>query len=185
MRAYPDYTNIDSYRLRRQQVLTLYGRRALTVQSIKNLYSNRLTVSYIQEYSARELCANKMLLRLDFVLIAEGAFCDIETATLQLLCTTIQIVDCFNLDSQRIQRNRRIRDILVEKVYKYTDEQKQSLFQRIISVSILYTVQKGLRLLFAQRQHACASLKTSNTLVNKTYLTREVLLGKRKPAMNF
>ena len=82
MRAYPDHTNIDSYRLRRRQALTLYSQRALTVQSIKNLYPDRLTVSYMQEHSARELYANKMSLRLDFVSIVEGAFCDIETATL-------------------------------------------------------------------------------------------------------
>jgi hypothetical protein len=89
MRAYPDHTNIDSHRLRKQQASTLHSRRALTVWGIKNLYPDRLTVSYMQGHSARELCANKMSLRLDFVLIAEGAFCDMETATLWPLCTTI------------------------------------------------------------------------------------------------
>jgi hypothetical protein len=124
MRAYPDHTNMDSHRLRRRQASTLHGRRALTVRGIKNLHPDRLTVSHMQGHSARELCADKMSLGPDFVSIAEGAFCDMETATLWPLCTTIQTVDCFDLDSQRIQRNRRTRDVPVEKVYTYTDEWK-------------------------------------------------------------
>jgi hypothetical protein len=124
MRAYPDYTDMDSYKLRRRQASTFQGRRSLKVRGIKNLHPDRLTVSHMHGHSAKELCNDKMSLGPDFVSVAEGLFCDMETATLWPLCATANTGDCFDLEMQKIRTNRRTRDLPPEKIYTYTDEWK-------------------------------------------------------------
>jgi hypothetical protein len=75
-------------------------------------------------YSAKELCEDKMLLGLDFVLIQESLFCDMETAKLWLLCDSKHLVDCFNLETKRIKEKAGKRDSISTKEYTTTNEWK-------------------------------------------------------------
>jgi hypothetical protein len=121
MRAYPDGTEMDSHKLRRRQASTLQGRRTLKVRGIKNLHPDRLTISHLPGHSAKELCEDKMSLGPDFVSTEEGLFCDMETATLWPLCSTILLSDCFSLDTHKIRTSTRRRDAPQEKTYTLTD----------------------------------------------------------------
>ncbi|USP75887.1 hypothetical protein yc1106_03161 [Curvularia clavata] len=99
-RAYPDGTDMNSRKLRRQQSSNLQGQRKLKIRGIKNLHPERLTVSHMKGHSAKELCLDKMSLGPDFVSVVEGAFCDMATATWWPLCTAVQTINCFDLETK-------------------------------------------------------------------------------------
>jgi hypothetical protein len=120
MRAYPDGTEVKKAKARRG----LYGRRTQKARrGIKNIMSDRLTVSHETTHSAKELCDDDNSLGPDFVSIEEGLFCDMETAKLWPLCTATQTSECFDLDSQAFKTNKAKRDA-PPKDYKVVDEWK-------------------------------------------------------------
>jgi hypothetical protein len=124
MRAYPDGTVIDSHKLRRRQAATFQGRRGLKIRGIKNLHPDRLVVSHLPGHSASELCKDEMSLGSDFVSIEEGFYCNMETATLWPLCSTVQVTDCFDLSTKSTRTSKSRRDQTPEKNYTFTDEWK-------------------------------------------------------------
>ncbi|KAF2855908.1 hypothetical protein T440DRAFT_438333 [Plenodomus tracheiphilus IPT5] len=122
-RAYPDGTDMNLRKRRQQQARSPHTRRRLRTRGVKNLDPDRLTVSHMSGHSAKELCEDSMSLGPDFVSKEEGLFCDMETATLWPLCTAIQAVDCFDLQTQNVNTNTTKRSFPA-KTYKIIDEWK-------------------------------------------------------------
>jgi hypothetical protein len=117
--AYPDGTEFKEAKGRRG----LHGRRTQKARGIKNLLSDRLTVSHETAHSAKELCEDDHSLGPDFVSVNEGLFCDMETAKLWPLCTAAQNFECFDLENKTFKTNKAKRDA-PPKDYKFVDEWK-------------------------------------------------------------
>lgn len=123
-RAYPDGTDLNHHQRRRQYGRNLHTHRKLRTRGVKNLDPERLTISHMPGHSAREVCQDSMSLGPDFVSKEEGLFCDMEKATLWSLCSAVQTVDCFDLETQHVRTNTKKRSSTQGKIYKVVEEWK-------------------------------------------------------------
>ena len=85
--------------------LTDFGRRRPLPRSRKS--AERLIIGSSHHHSAMELCESPTSRGSDFVSMAEGMFCDMETKTLYSLCRGNVNTECFDAGSHELKSRRR------------------------------------------------------------------------------
>lgn len=99
--AYPDFTDMNIGKDNKKRHARQLKRS--NVKGVKNLKPDTLVVSHFDRQSAKEMCEHPNSLGPDFVSVAEGVFCDMETAKWWPLCDAEHTKECFDMETQSLK----------------------------------------------------------------------------------